>query len=122
MNVRAPRQRGGIDLDYGPDHHQLPLRPQLRNFGNQLEIETFVDNPGVADTGPGDVSLIGRRFTDQTGGGKMIDVDTAGARKDVGMPVALCLEQTDAPGKHHVGPAQQLRLVFTKLRRSAAEE
>ena len=89
MDVVSPRQRGGVDLDYGPQHHQVPVRPRFRDAVDQREIHAFVDHAEESEPRVRNTPLVIWLNDESARLGEVLHINAAGKGMDIGMRVAL---------------------------------
>src|SRR5215216_7425779 len=80
-----------VDLRCWSDHHQLPIRTKPRDRIHQVYVHALVDHAEEADTRTRYDALVRRIGRRRSCLREVPDIDAAGERMDVGMPVALRL-------------------------------
>ena len=58
MHVCPLWQTGGVNFHHRPQHHKLPFGSATGHFGDQITVETFVDNATESNARLADTALI----------------------------------------------------------------
>ena len=120
MDVFGARQRLRADLRGGADHHQLPLRPQRRDAGDDIHIHAFIDHAKEPDAGMRNLPLIIGINAALSRALEVSGVDAA--RKNVNVVVSLTFGfvQALSADEHEIAFGHQLSFeIENALRRSS---
>ena len=106
----ALRQGRRVDLHHRADHHEVPVRPQVGDAGDEIDVHALVDDaeeaePRMRGSPPGRRARLAARARL----GEMGEVDRGREGVDVAVPVALGLVEAHAAGEDEVGAARTAR-------------
>jgi hypothetical protein len=99
----------------------VPVRSEIGERGEQVEIHALVDDAEVAEPRARDGGLVLRLRLRLACGCEVRRVDAAREEVDVSVALALRLPQALAAGEDEVGTLQQLRFQVGELGRRAGE-
>ena len=112
MNVLPLRQGGRIDFEHRANEHDLPMRMGVGHGGDQVRIETLVDDAIIAQARVPDSVMQRMNIVPVQRLLEVHHVDAAGKTVGVWMTFAFRIVQARAAGKHQIGPAQQRRFTL----------
>ena len=122
VDVRPSRQSGRIDLDHRTENDELPVRPQVGEFVEEIGVETFIHDAEEPQARMRDRSLIGRVSRDASpSAGEMRRIDRGWEAMDVRMSVAFRGMEAVPAGEDEVGLSQQSRLLSDQRVRCTLE-